>query len=246
MSMTDHPITTNPSPDCDRFHERLMSYLERELDGDTHAWMEVHHAQCAVCAAMLHDLDEIVEQARTLPAFPPSRDLWTGIAARLETPVMPLTPPLVTNSDVRSVTPPEHPLIRQRTISIRRFAMAATMLVAVSSAVTWQVARYGGLTQTAATVADHGIDDAALLPVTNADVVYQTEIDALRDIVSQRFTELDSATVVTLQRNLAIIDAAIADCRAALAEDPNSRFLTTTLDQALESKLALMRRVALL
>lgn len=244
--MTDQHITTNPAPDCDRFHERLMSYLERDLDGDTHTWMDAHHAQCAACADMLHDLDDIVEQASTLPAFAPSRDLWSDIEVRLETPVMPLPAPLMTAMETRSVTPREHPLIRQRTISLRRFAMAATMLVVVTSAITWQVARSDRSGPPTVVVADNGFDDAALLPITNADVVYENEIDALRDIVSERFTELDSTTVVTLQRNLAIIDKAIADCREALEQDPNSQFLNTTLDQALESKLALMRRVALL
>lgn len=246
MSMTDQPITTYPSPDCDRFEERLLSFLERDLDGEAQSWMETHHARCAQCATMLHDFDELVERARLLPAFAPSRDLWSGIETRLTTPVVPLPAPSNAAGNAGIPTPHVHPLIRQRSISVRRFAIAATVLVAVSSAITWQVARTSWVTAPPVLVASNGTDNAALLPITNADVVYQTEIDALRNIVSQRFTELDSTTVVALQHNLTIIDNAIADCRKALEQDPNSQFLASTLDQALESKLALMRRVALL
>ena len=116
---------------------------------------------------------------------------------------------------------------------------------------TWRIAR-GRPDSTAPVVAaDPRTPDTTngvpvLLPVANAGEVYEQEITALRLIVDQRFGELDSATVAVLRRNLAIIDQAIADSRKALAKDPNSRVLSTTLDRALETKLALMRRVALL
>ena len=49
-----------------------------------------------------------------------------------------------------------------------------------------------------------------------------------------------------IQRNLAIIDKAIADSRAALASDPNNQASSGALDRALLVKLTLLRRVALL
>ena len=96
-------------------------------------------------------------------------------------------------------------------------------------------------------VTDSGVDtDGKLVLVTNPDVVYEREITALRTIVNERFTELDSATVAVLKRNLDIIDKAIDESRQALALDPSSRALSSSLERAVESKLALMRRVALL
>jgi hypothetical protein len=99
-----------------------------------------------------------------------------------------------------------------------------------------------------AALADVRPDTRSQQPVANADVdvVYEREIAALRVIVNERFAELDSATVAVLRSNLAIIDKAIADSRAALEKDPGSRALSSSLDRALESKLALMRRVSLL
>ena len=77
-------------------------------------------------------------------------------------------------------------------------------------------------------------------------MVYEREISALRRIVDDRFVELDTVTVQELRRNLDIIDRAIGDSRKALARDPRSALLATQLDRALETKLALLRRVALL
>jgi hypothetical protein len=78
------------------------------------------------------------------------------------------------------------------------------------------------------------------------EVTYEREITALRRIVDERFTELDSSTVTELRRNLLIIDQAIVDSRKALAKDPRSAFVSSQLDRALQAKLDLMRRVALL
>ena len=71
-------------------------------------------------------------------------------------------------------------------------------------------------------------------------------IATLRIIVDRRQSELDSSTVTVITHNLRIIDDAIAQCRTALKKDPASRFLTQSLDDALGTKIQLMRTVAML
>lgn len=261
---TPHPAPTDPA--CDTFDERLMAYLEGELAPADRAWMDAHRASCARCDALVRDLDDVVAQAAVLPPITPGRDLWSGIAERLDTPIVTLH---ANASDAARAMPPRslsRPSAR-RTISVRVFALAATLLIAVTSAITWRVARTNtGSRADSGVVATTNVagntppakpesvtapvfDPSAgggVIPVANADVVYEREISALRTIVNARFAELDSTTVSELRRNIAIIDKAIADSRAALDTDPNSRVLSTSLDRALESKLALMRRVALL
>jgi hypothetical protein len=239
--------------DCATFEERLMAYLERELDSGTHAAMERHRASCARCAALVRDLAELSVQASTLPSFAPSRDLWPEINARLQTPIVPLHGATHPAAALRSTgaSLADAPAVRaRRMISVRTFALAATVLIAVTSVMTWRVARNGGRTDVPVVSSTPGIDsrssDRATTLAANAGIVYEQEIAALRTIVDERFTELDSATVSVLRRNLEIIDRAILDSREALERDPASRVLSTTLDRALESKLALMRRVALL
>jgi len=76
--------------------------------------------------------------------------------------------------------------------------------------------------------------------------VYSREIAMLQKIVTDRRTQLDSSTVAIIERNLRIIDAAIAQSRAALANDPASRLLSDQLTHALDKKVELLRTAALL
>jgi hypothetical protein len=79
-----------------------------------------------------------------------------------------------------------------------------------------------------------------------SEAVYGKEIEMLQAIVKQRKTQLDSSTVAIIQRNLDIIDAAIAQSRAALANDPASRMLGQQLTHALDKKVELLRTAAML
>ncbi len=95
-------------------------------------------------------------------------------------------------------------------------------------------------------VARRGADPTAVDAAVPAAAAYDREIAALRAVVRDRREELDSVTVAVLVRNLAIIDAAIAQSRAALARDPQSQFLGDQLTRALGQKVELLRTVALL
>jgi hypothetical protein len=79
-----------------------------------------------------------------------------------------------------------------------------------------------------------------------SEAVYGKEIEMLQRVVSQRKTQLDSSTVAIIEKNLQIIDAAIAQSRAALAKDPASMLLSDQLTHALDKKVELLRTAALL
>lgn len=288
MDDTTLRTPSGASADCTRFEAQCGGYLERELDATEQAWMTAHQSACVDCAALVRDLEAIVAESQALPGMTPSRDLWSGIEARLDTTVIPIS---AAAAQTRVA----------RTVSVRTFAIAAAMLVAVTSGITWRLAVRGDAAGDKATptavasspaaiadstdrVNDEGLPGASVeivaaspsttssvtsstpaLPAsgsttrlasrtaafdnrndTDADVVYEREISALRRIVDDRVVELDPVTVRELRRNLDIIDQAIGDSRKALARDPRSALLATQLDRALETKLALLRRVALL
>ena len=79
-----------------------------------------------------------------------------------------------------------------------------------------------------------------------SEVVYAREISMLQNILRDRRTQLDSGTVAIIERNLSIIDAAIAQSKAALAKDPASRLLGEQLTHALDKKVELLRTAAML
>lgn len=80
----------------------------------------------------------------------------------------------------------------------------------------------------------------------SAEQVYATEIARLHTIVERRRTQLDPVTISVIERNLKVIDDAIAQCRLALAKDPGSRFLMESLNNALENKVELLRTATML
>ncbi len=69
--------------------------------------------------------------------------------------------------------------------------------------------------------------------------------DLKRVLAAGRGT-LDTATVRVLERNLALIDRAIADARRALAADPNNAYLNAHLARTMHQKIDLLRRAATL
>lgn len=264
---------------CTAFDEQLADYLEGDLGAAEMRAARAHVASCVRCAALVRDLERIRNDAAEMPELSPSRDLWAGIADRIEAPVVPLAPRTAPNVD-----------IRRRWADRIRFAAIAAALVAVTAGVTYTltVSRIGNRDQSIAkapTTAAPNRDSATSptdvpLPgvvvgqavaaneptsaaqetqATNtgsgsaqavrnapASVTYSREIDRLRTIFTQNRNQLDPRTAAIIEANLKVIDEAIAQSRAALAQDPASRFLNNQLNSALDKKLELLRTAALL
>jgi hypothetical protein len=108
----------------------------------------------------------------------------------------------------------------------------------------------------AGTTSDQGVVRAArgagtAIPValTNAptlEFIYDQQIGSLHQILEQRRSRLDPKTVAVVERNLAVIDSAIAESKAALAKDPANAFLAQQVNHALDTKVELLRTVAML
>lgn len=75
---------------CRDMDDRMADCLEDTLTTAEQRLVEVHLAGCARCSALVRELRAISAEARSLPAIAPSRDLWAGIAERIEAPVLPL------------------------------------------------------------------------------------------------------------------------------------------------------------
>lgn len=224
---------------CDRIDELLPAWIEDDLGPASREAVSTHLGECLRCAAIVRDITAIRRDAAQLPELAPSRDLWNGIAARIESPVIQL--------DTRRPALPQ-----RRTWQV---AAAAVVLMAATSAVTWTIATNGmglGAPTVAAapdeklTVAEEPVASLVSAEPFAPEVVYSREINDLRAILAERSNELDSATVAAVTKSLAAIDAAIAEARAAIARDAASPFLHDQLNRALQKKLGVLRTVALL
>lgn len=146
---------------CERFTERLMDYLEYETDDATRVAIERHAVTCGECGPLLADLRKLRIDAANMPELAPSRDLWAGIAARIETPVVAI--------GARPAAPGRRWMVPRRW---RSGAMMAASLVAAAGLGYLAAARSRPAMPAAPTVA-RAMGDTALLadatPLPSAD-----------------------------------------------------------------------------
>jgi hypothetical protein len=112
---------------CEQFSDRLAHYLEGDLPEAVRTAMESHADVCASCGALLADITALRIDAAALPALQPSRDLWAGIAERIDARVLPLEAPLAGRSLVHRTW--------------MRPAVAAAALVLVTAGITHVLTR---------------------------------------------------------------------------------------------------------
>lgn len=203
-----------------------------------------HRARCAECTALWAELDLLSAEAARLPLLHPSRDLWPGIEARIEG---------VAGAIGGSAQGSGIPTPVRRSWSTRRgvqLALAASLLVAVSSGITWQLATRGSVGRSAvAADLSSGVDGemATALHLASFQSTVRSmdkEIAELELLVAERRETLDPHTIDVLETNLRVIDRAIMESRAALIADPASRFLSEQFTNAYSSKLTLLRDAA--
>jgi hypothetical protein len=266
--MTDHPMT------CAEFEALASDYLEAHaLAPAERAAAESHMAGCVECASLVADLRTIVRDAGELPALAPGRDLWSGIDERIEAPVVAIGTSVETQGspelrreaagewreaagERREAYGESYGVRREVygvSYGVRRLAIAASVLVAVTAGVTYTLARRpAGIAVAPDAAAPSMAPDAPPSLVRaagnrpTAAETFDREIASIRAIVDERRGELDTATTRIVEKNLKLIDAAIAESKAALAKDPASAFLLEQLTHAYDTKLRLLRGLATL
>jgi anti-sigma factor RsiW len=213
--------------------EQLHDLVDGFLSAESRDWINAHIDQCAACA-------ETVTQIRALrmavvalpPRIDPPENLWPAIQdqIRQHSPV-----------PVGSIPTTRPMAVHGRGRSIGWLAAAAVLLVAASSLTTFLVFRTDRIPVVAETSASLR-EPPAPITIVNGDYErVERDLAALLD--SQRKT-LQPETIAKVERNLAIIDAAIAEIRQALAGDPTNRALHDLLRASYGQKAALIQQVS--
>jgi hypothetical protein len=83
--MMNRPVMT-----CTEVDGALLDYLEETLEPGSRERVDEHVAGCLRCSAIMRDLGAIRSGAAQLPELVPPRDLWEGIAGRIQPTVLPL------------------------------------------------------------------------------------------------------------------------------------------------------------
>jgi hypothetical protein len=164
----------------------------------------------------------------------PSTDLWPGVRQR----ITPVAPELRRSAGGK-----------QFTFTLSQLAVAASLLIAVASGLTWLATNRpaltgGGQAQEVIQAYREPADTngtGQIVPANFADAQFNAAVDDLERILREDRGRLDPRTVLILERNLKAIDAAITEARMALDQDPANPYLNSHLADARRRKLDLLR-----
>ena len=269
--MSDNRLIT-----CEQLDERLSDWLEHDVDAAVREALDRHVAGCARCATLVADLASIRREAASLPELVPSRDLWPDIEARIQAPVITLDRPRsgtrsagalwagrstwwmgAAAAGLVAVTAGVTYLVMSGDTPEPIIAAAGPVVIRTPDATQPEQS-----TEPSGPLASETPRSSARVPPeqgearlsagspTTTDITkgaeYSRDVAQLRAIVTQRRAELDSTTIAVLEKNLELIDRAIAESRAALQRDPASEFLADQLARAMTKKVAILRTAALL
>lgn len=161
----------------------------------------------------------------------PAQDLWPGVSARLGATAAPRR--------------------TQLSFTLPQLAMAASLLMAVASGVTWLAANRTVAPADAQPIViaesePTGVVTGGITNANFADAQFNAAVSDLEQILRAERDRLDPRTVLVIERNLKAIDVAIQEARMALNDDPANAYLNSHLADARRRKLDLLRHATTL
>ena len=218
----------------DQWTDKLSDYLDGELGIAEREALEAHLLECAECGHTLQQLRAVVARAGQVIDRDPPADLWPAIAARLTAPQL----ELVTEEQTAARGK------RRLSFSVPQLAAASIALMIMSAGTMYLMVK-GDDTANVAGVAQPATPQPAPAGTVSIRAVtknYDAAVQELETVLEHNRNQLDSTTVRVLEQNLAIIDRAITEARAALGQEPANPYLSRYLDQAMQKKVQLLQR----
>lgn len=215
---------------CPQYLNSIHEAVDGTIGSIRRAELELHVDSCAGCRALLDDLRKIHDAAAALPPLEAPDRAWLQIAGRLR------------QEGRISDTAPAR--AAGRSYGVWLAAAAAVILIVASAVLVLQRAGANRAPQSAAAPAGAGETPSVETVQTQVDVAQQQFEKAIADLekVARANQEaLDPETSATIDKNLGIIDQAIAENRAAVTSQPSSVAARETLFQALRSKVSLLQ-----
>ena len=222
---------------CERYLNSIHESIDGTIGSIRRAELEMHLDQCEDCRALYDDLKRIHDAAAEMPRLEAPDRAWLQIAGRLR----------------------QEGRIRQEstaaTVGRRGYvgwlAAAAAVILAVAAAVMLLKPMSGPAPQTAQSAppatatapaaTDRKAIESATTAVDTAQDQFEKAIADLEKVAKANQQVLDQATSTTIDKNLGILDQAIAENRAAVKTDPTSVAARETLFETLRQKVTLLQ-----
>jgi len=195
---------------CQQINNQLDEYIAGELVSEHNAHIEHHLAECAACRSELGMLQALLVRARQLPQeLPPQRDLWKGIAAEINAKkIQPLYGPK--RNGTRT---PWH-----RHWGIWGVAACVAIIVTI-----WALGQRDGALQPLQMAPPMAGGNGPQVSVAiGENHQYEQVRERLHQTLNLSKEELSPETITVLEKNMAVIDEAVAQINKALSEDPEN------------------------
>jgi len=208
---------------CEDVRKRLDEYVDSLLDDGTCARIEEHLATCLECRGELESLDALWERTKALPRhMMPARDLWGGIEVRLA------------RARRETVSDRGYWFARRRALGM---AAAAVVTIGALGLLGWFSREVIAPTVEPPTTVDAGLAKE----IRDADAEYAVARQGVLELLAERGEALSPETRQVIEQNLAVIDGAVGDIRARLAEEPGDARLLRMLVMAQQRGLDVVR-----
>jgi anti-sigma-K factor RskA len=200
--------------------EQISELAETGDTGNPHAR---HTAECEACRGSVERVRGLLASARALPReVAPPPEVWSAVRGRLSA-----------EARARSARP-------ARWWHNGWLAAAAALVLVVGTMVaTTRFASRGKAAKAQIAQPNPTPASPALFAV---DRNYIVTIRELRAALDAQRTRLAPSTIQKVERSLTVIEAAIAEARAALAADPGNQALVDMLASQYERQLDLLQR----
>jgi hypothetical protein len=214
---------------CTRSRSDLQELIDGTLGAIRSAELQQHLDTCVECRALYDDLRRLHDAATTLRPVVPPDHIWLQIAGRLRQ-----------EGRVTDRPAAESPRHSQYVW----LAIAATLALAVGASLFLVMSRGAG--PAPADVADSnaaGVDSvqSGVDDLRKAEQLLQSGVAKLKEGLGSEKQTLPPSVAATLDRNLQILDRAIAENSSALQQDPQNVAARDGLFDLLQRKISLLQ-----
>jgi hypothetical protein len=217
--------------DCAKYRDAIQELADGTLGSIRKAELQMHLDQCPDCRALAADLIKIRDAASGLEPIEPPEGAWLQIAGRLRQ----------EGRVEQQATPAIHP--RHRSMIV--LAIAASLVLAVGLSIYLLLPRHQNPAQTAqVTPGNAAADDpvkSLAVELQLADQHTQNAIAKLEEALKSNANGIDPQVAELLQKDMKVMDQAIAESRAAIAADPANTAARDSLFDALRRKAVMLQ-----
>jgi hypothetical protein len=209
--------------------EERQTLADGSMSVDSAATARAHLRVCAECSADVARLERLVTRAREMQN--PTSDLaelWPRIRARIDS--------------AKVVTlAPESAKARWKS---RRLVLTIASVAAALIVAAWVGLRARGTSSAPAFAGLRGDTAGSMAFAADSVRAYEEEAQILLDRLALMRSVLEPGAAAAIDKDLAVIDSAIAELQTAIARDPRNPALRQLLADSYRQKVDVLKRVS--